>query len=177
MSRSGSVVRLSRRGARSLLLPAVLIALGACGVKVDIAGVEKSIQDGVVQQLGLAMKSVTCPSASRAAKAGDTFECTGQPEIGGSLSVQVTQKDDQGNIEWKVLQSTGLFDMKAAEAAVAKGLADQLGAEVKLSCGERWRLGGEGDTFVCEGEDADGAIPPVTITVKDAEGNIGWSMD
>ena len=177
MSRSASVVRLSRRAVRSLLLPAVLIALGACGVTVDIAGVEKSIQEGVVQQLGLAMKSVTCPTESRAAKAGDTFECTGKPEIGGSLSVQVTQKDDQGNIEWKVLKSTGLFDMQEAEAAVAKGLADQLGAEVKLSCGERWRLGGAGDTFVCEGEDAEGAIPPVTITVKDAEGNISWSMD
>ena len=176
MSRSASIVRLSRRAARSLLLPAALIALGACGITLDIAGVEKSIQDGVVQQLGLAMTSVTCPQESRAAKAGDTFECTGKPEIGGSLRVQVTQKDDKGNIEWKVLKSIGLFDMKEAEAAVAKGISDQLGAEVEVSCGERWQVGEVGDTFECAGEDADGPIPPVTITVKDAEGNISWSM-
>ena len=71
----------------------------------------------------------------------------------------------------------GLFDMKEAEAAVAKGISDQLGAEVEVSCGERWRVGEVGDTFECEGEGADGPIPPVTITVKDAGGNIGWSME
>ncbi len=177
MSRSESVVRLSRRAARIVLLPVTLLALGGCGVTLDIAGVEKSIRDGVGEQLGLAMTSVTCPQESRAAKAGDTFECTGKPEIGGSLSVEVTQKDDQGNIAWKVLKSTGLFDMQEAEAAVEKGLADQFGTEVELSCGDRWRVGGTGDTFQCEGEDADGAIPPVTITVMDAEGNISWAME
>ncbi len=147
MSRSQSVVRPSRRVARNLLLPVTLLALGGCGMTLDIAGVEKSIRDGVVQQLGLAMTSVTCPQESRAAKAGDTFECTGKPEIGGSLSVEVTQKDDQGNIAWKVLKSTGLFDMQEAEAAVKKALADQFGTEVELSCGDRWRVGGTGDTF------------------------------
>ncbi len=177
MSRSEIVVRPSRRGARNILLSVALLALGGCGITLDIGAVEKSIQDGIEQQLELAMKSVTCPKESRAAKAGDTFECTGQPEIGGSLSVQVTQKDDQGNIDWKVLKSTGLFDMKEAEAAVEKGLAEQVGAEVDLSCGDRWQVGGAGDTFECEGEDADGPIPPVVITVKDAEGNISWSME
>ena len=177
MARSESVARPFRRGIRSVLLPVALLALGGCGITLDIAGVEKSIRDGVVEQLGLAMTSVTCPQESRAAKAGDTFECTGKPEIGGSLRVQVTQKDDQGNIEWKVLKSTGLFDMRETEAAVEKGLADQVGAEVKMSCGDRWRVGEVGDTFECEGEGADGPIPPVTITIKDAEGNISWSMD
>lgn len=177
MARSESVARPFRHGIRSVLLPIALLGLGGCGITLDIAGVEKSIRDGVVEQLGLAMTSVTCPQESRAAKAGDTFECTGKPEIGGSLRVQVTQKDDQGNIEWKVLKSTGLFDMRETEAAVEKGLADQVGADVKMSCGDRWRVGEVGDTFECEGEDADGPIPPVTITIQDAEGNVSWSMD
>ena len=177
MSRSEIVVRPSRRVARNVLVPVALLALAGCGITLDIAGVEKSIHDGVAQQLGLAMTSVSCPQESRAARAGDTFECTGKPEIGGSLRVQVTQKDDQGNIEWKVLQSIGLFDMQAAEEAVEKGLADQVGAEVEVSCGDRWQVGEVGDTFECEGEDADGPIPPVIITIKDADGNISWSMD
>lgn len=177
MSRSESRVRPSSLVARNVLLPVALLALGGCGITLDIAGVEKSIHDGVVEQLGLEMTSVTCPPVRRAAKAGDTFECTGKPAIGGSLHVQVTQKDDQGNIEWKVLKSIGLFDMRETEAAVEKGLADQVGAKVKMSCGERWRVGEVGDTFECEGEDEEGPIPPVTITIQDAEGNISWSMD
>jgi len=179
MSRSEFVVRRPRSRVCSRSVPATLLALvvlGACGISLDIAGVEKSVQDGIAQQLDLAMSSVTCPSESRAAKAGDTFECTGKPEIGGSISVQVTQKDDLGNIEWKVLKSTGLFDMRETEAAVERGLADQVEAEVEISCGDRWRVGEVGDTFECEGKDADGPIPPVTITVKDAEGNISWAM-
>ena len=88
MSRSESVVRLSRRAARIVLLPVTLLALGGCGMTLDIAGVEKSIRDGVVAQLGLAMTSVTCPQESGAAKAGDSFECTGKTESGGSLSVE-----------------------------------------------------------------------------------------
>jgi hypothetical protein len=159
-----------------VLAPA-LLALVACGVTLDIGAVEKSIQDGIAAQKELVMTSVTCPRESRAAKAGDTFVCTGQPELGGSVEIQVTQKDDKGTIEWKVTKSVGLFDMRVAEIAVAKGLRDQVGAEIRVACGDRWQVGQAGETFECAGEDADGTISKVVITVKDAEGNISWAIE
>ncbi|MEO7795238.1 MAG: DUF4333 domain-containing protein [Thermoanaerobaculia bacterium] len=176
MSRRTSAVRLSRRVASHSMLSAALLALAACGVTLDMSGVETSIRDGIGQQKGLVMESVTCPHESRAAKAGDIFQCTGSPTIGGTVEVEVTQKDDKGTIEWKVTRSTGLFDLGEAEAAVARGIHDQLGADVKVSCGDRWQLGKAGDTFECRGEDADGTASTVVIFVKDAEGNISWAL-
>ena len=176
MSRSESVARPLLCAVRNLVLPAALLALGACGGNLDIPGVEKSIADGLAQQLGLAMTSVTCPPEPRAPRSGDRFQCTGQPAIGGSILVEVTQKDATGNIGWKVTKSTGLFDMQAAAAAVEQGLRDQMGAEVEVSCGDRWHLGSAGDFFECVGVAADGTTPTVVITVQDDAGNISWKL-
>lgn len=176
MWRSESMVSLLRRAARGLLLPAGWLALGGCGGGLDIAAVEKSVQEGLVRQLGLPVTAVTCPHEPRAPRSGATFECTAKPAIGGSLLVEVTQKDAAGDIGWKVTKSTGLFDLRAASAAVEQGLRDQMGIEAQLSCGERWQVASAGDFFECVGAATDGTTRTIVITVKDDAGNISWKL-
>lgn len=176
MSRNQAMFRRFRRGFRSLGVLSALVALGACGGNLEIPAVEKSIADGLEQQLGLAMSSVTCPRDRRAWKAGDTFRCTGRPALGGSLLIEVTQKDDRGEIGWKVTKSSGLFDLQEAGAAVEQGFRDQMGAEVQLSCGDRWQVGTTGDTFECAAAATDGTTRTVVITVQNEAGNISWKL-
>lgn len=175
MGRSESMVPLLRRAALGLLLPAGCLALGACGSGLDMAAVEKSVQEGLVRQLGLQVTSVSCPHDGRAARSGATFECTAKPATGGSLLVEVTQKDAAGDIGWRVTKSIGLFDLQAAAAAVEQGLRDQLQLELAVSCGERWQAGSAGDFFECVGE-GNGVTRTIVITVKDDAGNISWKL-
>lgn len=176
MLRSHSLDLRAGRVTPKLFLSAALIALAGCGATPDIPSTEKAIKEGLAQQTGLAITSVTCPPESRPAKAGDTFSCTGKAEIGGSLDLTVTQKDDKGNFAWKVAKSHGLFNMEETEASVTQGLEKAGSSDVTVDCGDRWQAGEAGDTFECHAE-AGGQSATVVVTVKDAEGNISWKVD
>ncbi len=63
--------------------------------------VEKAVTDGLKEQTGTDA-TVSCGGRWRAAKAGDTFECEAKTADGATSKVEVTTKDDQGNVTWKV---------------------------------------------------------------------------
>lgn len=63
--------------------------------------VEKAVTDGLKEQTGTDA-TVSCGGRWRAAKAGDTFECEAKTADGATSKVEVTTKDDQGNVSWKV---------------------------------------------------------------------------
>lgn len=177
MSRHRTIVNVVHRAVIGLVLPAALLAASGCGKSLNMDGAKKAISDGLTAQLGLEMASVTCPTDSRPLKSGDTFECTGTPKGGGSLTVKVTQKDDQGNINWELTKIAGLLDMKKIEAAVQAGLKEKTEADDTVSCGSaRLRPSKAGDTFECTAKDQEGQATTVVITVKDGEGNVGWAV-
>jgi hypothetical protein len=141
--------------------------------------ISKSISDGLASQLGLADTVVTCPQEAPPAKAGDTFECEAKPKDGGRLVLKVTQKDDKGSIAWELVKIEGMINLKTAEEAITKGLKEQSGADVTVSCGEgasSLRAAKEGETFECQAKSADGTAHTVVVTMKDNEGNISWSL-
>jgi hypothetical protein len=155
------------------------LALAGCGTKLDMSVIDKSISDGLASQLGLENVSVTCPQETRAAKAGDTFECEAKPQEGGHLVVKVTQKDDQGNINWEMVKIEGFVNLKLAEEAITKGLKEQAGADFTVTCGDgakKLQVAQPGGTFDCKATAADGSTQDVTVTMKDAEGNINWAV-
>ncbi len=91
------------------LLPALAIALlvalpvAGCGTsKLNVDQAETEIESGLKQQLKLQTVDVSCPEEVEI-KAQSTFQCSvkGDGETG---TVAVTQKDDQGNISWKLQQ-------------------------------------------------------------------------
>lgn len=167
-------VTLSCFGALGLVL-----TLTGCGTKLDMSMLSKSISEGLANQLGLEIASVTCPQETRDAKLGDTFECEAKPKDGGRLVVKVTQKDDKGNVNWEVVKSEGFINLKTAEDAITKGLKEQVNADAIVSCGggaKNLRAAKAGDTFDCTATTADGSAHTVKVTVKDNDGNINWAL-
>jgi len=160
---------------------AMSLGLTGCATKLDMNVINKSISDGLAAQLGLADAVVTCPQVAPPAKAGDTFECEAKPKDGGQLVLKVTQKDDKGNVAWELVKIEGMINLKTAEEAITKGLKEQTGADVTVSCVEEGasslRAAKAGETFECQAKSADGSSNTVVVTMKDNEGNIGWALE
>lgn len=152
---------------------AMSLAITGCGSTIQMDGVKKSISEGLAAQVGLHAETVTCPE-SREAKANDVFQCTVTPKEGGTLTIEVTQKDDRGNIDWKVVRTEGLLDLAKVEESVKEGLKQQANVDATVSCGSRWRAAAKGDTFDCEATTAAGEAVGIRVSVTDDEGNIQW---
>lgn len=91
--------------AAALLAAAALAGCDASfslgGDKLDTDKAEREITKGIKDQTGVDA-AVVCPEDVDL-EAGATFICTATPKTGGrSANVLVTQKDDQGNVSWKL---------------------------------------------------------------------------
>jgi len=162
----------------TLCVLGLALVLTGCGTKLDMGVISKSITDGLGAQMGLPGATVTCPTETRAAKAGDTFECEAKPKEGGRLVIKVTQKDDKGNVEWEATKIEGFLSTKTVEESITKGLKEQANADATVSCGDKkLRVSKAGDTFDCKATTADGAAHTIKVTVKDADGNISWATE
>ena len=95
------------RGATRLSVAAALAALAlvGCSATIDTDDLEDQIKQGVEAQTDAQVSSVECPE-DVAPEAGATFECTATADDGSTATITVTQKDDQGNVDWEVT-STG----------------------------------------------------------------------
>jgi Tfp pilus assembly protein PilP len=95
------------RGATRLSVAAALsaLALVGCSASIDTEDLEDQIKQGVEAQTDVTVRSVECPD-DVAPEAGSTFECTATADDGSTATITVTQKDDQGNVDWEIT-STG----------------------------------------------------------------------
>jgi hypothetical protein len=167
------------RLARAIALAAVVslaVCVAACSATIDMDAVSKAVSEGLTSQLSLQIGSVACPTESRTAKAGDTFECVATPKDGGTLTIKVTQDDEKGNVKWEVVKSEGLIDLKLAENAIVSGLKEQAGVNATVSCGGKYRTTKPGETFECQAKSQDKGDATIVVTVKDAAGNISWAV-
>jgi hypothetical protein len=144
--------------------------------ELDMDAVARSIRKGLADQLAVSVQKVDCPDA-REIKAGDVFDCTARVEEFGHLTVSVTQEDNEGNVTWDVTKTTGLLDLSSLESTIRKELAARSeGAEVKVSCGGRYRGIEVGKTFECGAEDSTGEKVRIKVVIEDAEGNVHWKV-
>ncbi len=173
MTRPGSLARI-------VVLVGILVLTGglaACSKTLNIDSLQKVISDGVTTQTGLKVTSTSCPPDTRPMKAGDTFECTAIPDGGGKLTIAVTQKDDQGNIDWKVTKSDGLLSLDSLQSSIKSGLLEQAKIDATVSCGSgKWRVSKPDDVFDCQATDGAGKVTTVAVTVKDTDGNVHWKL-
>lgn len=87
--------------ARLVAVVAVLAVTGAaCSSTLDTQGLEEQIVALLEERGGPEVTEVTCPDDVEA-EAGATFECTATGD-GVEWVVQVTQTDDQGNVEIEI---------------------------------------------------------------------------
>jgi len=153
---------------------AAIVALTGCTKHLNVDAVAPAITQGVSDQVGLELASVTCPSDPRPLVANDTFDCVGNVHGGGRLTIAITQTDDTGNITWKVARTDGLLDLAKVEASIVAGLKSQAHVDAKVSCGGKWRAAGQGDAFDCQATAPDGTPIPIGVTVADGNGNVRW---
>ncbi len=90
----------------TLLTPAVAFIAGfafsGCGEQtLDVDKAEKVIKQGITEQIGVKVKSLTCPD-NVAVKKGAKFKCTVKAADGTTGKVTVIQQDDKGNVSWSL---------------------------------------------------------------------------
>ena len=93
------------RSVRVAAAACLALAATACTKTLDTDGLEGELQAQVEQQTGSTISAVDCP-ADIEVETGGTFTCSAQEESGATLTIQVTQRDDRGNVEWEVIDAT-----------------------------------------------------------------------
>ena len=90
-----------------LLAAAGLFALASAACQTTLTlnddQLEQSITDQFLAQTQVALTTIDCPS-DRPLQQGDTFTCTATTELDEALTISVTQTDDQGHVNWSVVQ-------------------------------------------------------------------------
>lgn len=147
-----------------------LSALAGCTRNLDMEAVKTSVRDMVTQQIGANVKSVTCPD-SREIKAGDSFSCKVEIDH-GATDVQVTQKDDAGNIDMKTTRT--VLKVGDLEKLIAAQIQQNSGLEATVDCGPKFRPSIANETFDCTAT-AGADTAQVRVTVKDEEGNVAFA--
>ena len=67
----------------------------------NTANLEATLKSQLETQLNANGLTVTCPPVVTV-QVGETFNCTASDTSGRSVTIEVTQADDQGNVTWKV---------------------------------------------------------------------------
>lgn len=92
------------RSARLLVLAALVIAAAACTKTLDTDGLEGDLRSQAEEEYNITLTSVDCP-ADIEVEAGGTFTCDAKQESGPTLTLQVTQSDDQGTVAWEIIDA------------------------------------------------------------------------
>lgn len=91
--------------AKVLLLVAVLVLSGAaCARTLDRQSLEADLTSQVSSELDDESITVECPDDVEV-EAGAVFECVATGPDGATLTVEVTQRDDEGNVEWRLVDA------------------------------------------------------------------------
>jgi hypothetical protein len=156
-------------------LLATTAALAGCERLLDIDRAEAAVKSGLTEQLGMPFASVSCPE-SRPIKAGDVFECKAVAETGGDLTIRVTQEDDAGALDWKVVNAGRVLSMAKLEEQIKAGLARQANLDASVDCGlPKMRVANAGQTFNCTAT-AGKESRPVAVAITDDNGNVTWAV-
>jgi len=91
------------RPAGSLAFAAVLFAGCGNSAVLDNDKLQQVIADGLQQQAGVTAV-VTCPD-NQPIQQGQSFQCSATTADGTNLTIQVTQTDNAGNVNWQVVGS------------------------------------------------------------------------
>lgn len=82
-------------------MAAALFVACNSSLTLDNDKLQQVIANGLQEQAQVTA-TVSCPD-DRPIKAGDVFQCQALTEDGTTLTIQVTQTDDSGNVNWQVV--------------------------------------------------------------------------
>jgi hypothetical protein len=143
---------------------AVAALVGACAKKIDTGDAEAKIKAWATENVANAT-AVSCANAEM--KKGATFVCKVTFDTAGPFDLNVDQKDDSGNVEWKWAKPLG--GGAKFEAMVVRVIKDKTGNDATAKCPAEIQVlpdDGLPCTVTFAGQDA-------TMLVKmDADGNV-----
>jgi hypothetical protein len=91
---------------RLAAVAALALAVAACTKTLDTEGLEDQLKTQIeAESPGTTITAVDCP-ADVEVEAGGTFECTAEEESGATFTIRVTQRDDEGNVRWDLVDAT-----------------------------------------------------------------------
>ncbi|MBI5491148.1 MAG: DUF4333 domain-containing protein [Deltaproteobacteria bacterium] len=164
------------RAGRIILALVPFAVAGLACKRADPEKLERGIRSKLEEKWPGAIEAVDCPDKLELKK-GNNFSCTVALKGGGTMSIDVTQNDDEGNVTWKPVSSTVLVT-EVVESSLQEKLSEQRGGvAITVECGDAVFLGGSvGATFECTVNGPD--HPPLAVTVKqeDAEGSFSWKF-
>jgi hypothetical protein len=144
-----------------LVATALALAAGGCKKTIDKDKAEKTIGDQL-RAHGM-NPTVTCPEG-RKVKAGDVFTCTVVEPEAGTVTITVTQKDDEGNVEWS---SDGqLIATADVIAEVKKQVPDAV-----VECDKHFVLIKDGASYPCK---ITSGGKTGTLQIKNIKGELSW---
>ena len=149
---------------------AVLLALLACGNKIDQKKLDGLIESMFQEQLDLEVKDIDCPKDIKAEE-GKEFECDVTVKPKGTVPVVVEITDSSGTVnaktKFKVLAPKGLSE------EIGGGLRAK-GIDATVDCGEEVRVAKPGKEFTCTATSG-GQSKDITVSIDD-EGEASWKM-
>jgi outer membrane PBP1 activator LpoA protein len=86
---------------RHVMIVIAALALAGCTQVLDDQELESEISSGIEEQTEATGVSVSCPS-DVPLEQGNTFTCSATSDQGDIGQVQVTQTDDEGNVNWEL---------------------------------------------------------------------------
>jgi hypothetical protein len=114
--------------------------------------IAQTIQQDVIKQGGVSLKTVTCPKGIQPG-IGKTFECIGEINSGYTFTIAVKQQDDQGSVIWDVPNTKGLLNMAKFESLIQAAVSSEIGSRSVIQCGDTlYRAVKAGQTFDCKVE-------------------------
>ena len=78
-----------------------LAAAASCTRPLDTSSLQAMLKQQLQAELGTTGLDVTCPTDVKV-EAGTTFRCTVTKSGAATLTIDVTQTDDKGHVNWKV---------------------------------------------------------------------------
>jgi len=159
-------------------IPLLIGVIGGCSTHLNTRDIEATIQADIERQSRrLSLREVRCPT-DVTPRSGAYFRCVGELEPEGTFTINVTQLDDSGQVEWEVPNSAVVLNLVRVEAEIEQGLIEALRQRALVNCGsEIYRANQPGDQFECQivGGITDGAATIHRVLVKiDPDGNLNW---
>ena len=129
-----------------------LLSLTACSKTLDSEKIAQTIQQDVIKQGGISLKSVTCPRKIEP-KANESFDCLGEMDTGYTFTIPVKQKDDQGSVTWDIPNTKGMLNLAKFETTIQESVQGEIGSRPIIRCGgDGYKAVKPGQTFECKVE-------------------------
>ncbi|MEL6382774.1 MAG: DUF4333 domain-containing protein [Cyanobacteria bacterium J06626_18] len=162
---------------RTALLLGSLLTLTGCFNRLNTSAIEREIEAEIESQSRrVSIDEVRCPSGQYR-QSGAYFRCVGFLRPEGQFTINVTQLDNQGAVEWDVPNSQIMLNMAKIEEDLEEAFSQEFRKRASIDCGEQYRINQPGEEFECFliGSVLDGPSQITGLIVRvDPEGNLNW---